>query len=55
MNCYSHNILIRTMLHLLAIPWAWVSDINIVKSKINLQGEKKVPVHICEKIKKGIR
>jgi hypothetical protein len=37
------------MLHLLAIPWAWVSDINIMKSKINLQSEKKVLVHAWEK------
>jgi len=33
------------MLILLAIPWKWASDINIVRRKINLESEK---VHIYE-------
>lgn len=37
-----------TILIVLAIPWKWASDINIVRSKINLESEKKVPVYICE-------
>jgi len=36
------------MLILLAIPWKWARDINIVRRKINLESEKNVPVHIWE-------